>query len=409
MNFPKILFINISFRNDSSDGITISKLFEKYPKDNLSSITFSVKKDNLDLVGNYFLLDKNDVGKTINLIDNVRKSNGIKNKNIKKIFRITVGIRKETKYILSETFKCWFKSINPDFIYINPDSKYDLIKLTLDLADIFNKNIIVHVLDDKVNFRFPGLFGYYYNYRLKKIYEMLISKSSVRFCISTLMKKEYEIKYKNLFHVIHNSVNIKNYVNTIRRQNKGYIGISYWGVLDYNYKTILLMARVIDELNKNIYNIRFVIYTKNDDIRKFKKLLDCKCVVVKEFLSQDKIASDIANYDYLFLPLPFDRKQKFTRLSLPSKLSEYLASGSPIIVLAPADTALTDYCYRNDIAYVMTNTNKKYLYSSMKKVLEEVDWTVKRENCRIIAEREHNKSEYQKYVLDLLSKYNNQK
>jgi len=402
MRYPKILFINIVFRNDSSDGITISKLFEKYPRENLSSITFSGKKDDMNLIGNYFFLDKNTSSNLSEFRENeIKQVNWLKYFYIK-IRRSYVGIRTSEKRIISEELKKWMLMINPDYVYINTDSNYALIDLAIKLADSFSMKTIVHVLDDKVNYRFPGVMGFYYNYKLTKCFNLLIKKSAIRFCISELMKKEYEKRYNKEFIVVHNSVDINlfRYVTSPKKNN--IIRMCYGGVLDYNYKTIITVAQIIDELNKKDHKITLTIYTKLNYSKINKKLAEYKCVILKGFIPQNDLINDFVNYDYLFLPMPFEREQKFIRLSLSCKLSEYLASGVPIIVLAPSNSAVAEYSIKKDFAYVLTSTNKKYLYNSFKEIFNKTDFDLKRRKGRIVAEKEHNKDIYQKMVLDLL-------
>jgi len=402
MRYPKILFINIVFRNDSSDGITISKLFEKYPRENLSSITFSGKKDDMNLIGNYFFLDKNTSSNLSEFRENeIKQVNWLKYFYIK-IRRSYVGIRTSEKRIISEELKKWMLMINPDYVYINTDSNYALIDLAIKLADSFSMKTIVHVLDDKVNYRFPGVMGFYYNYKLTKCFNLLIKKSAIRFCISELMKKEYEKRYNKEFIVVHNSVDINlfRYVTSPKKNN--IIRMCYRGVLDYNYKTIITVAQIIDELNKKDHKITLTIYTKLNYSKINKKLAEYKCVILKGFIPQNDLINDFVNYDYLFLPMPFEREQKFIRLSLSCKLSEYLASGVPIIVLAPSNSAVAEYSIKKDFAYVLTSTNKKYLYNSFKEIFNKTDFDLKRRKGRIVAEKEHNKDIYQKMVLDLL-------
>ena len=402
MRYPKILFINIVFRNDSSDGITISKLFEKYPRENLSSITFSGKKDDMNLIGNYFFLDKNTSSNLSEFRENeIKQVNWLKYFYIK-IRRSYVGIRTSEKSIISEELKKWMLMINPDYVYINTYSNYALIDLAIKLADSFSMKTIVHVLDDKVNYRFPGVMGFYYNYKLTKCFNLLIKKSAIRFCISELMKKEYEKRYNKEFIVVHNSVDINlfRYVTSPKKNN--IIRMCYRGVLDYNYKTIITVAQIIDELNKKDHKITLTIYTKLNYSKINKKLAEYKCVILKGFIPQNDLINDFVNYDYLFLPMPFEREQKFIRLSLSCKLSEYLASGVPIIVLAPSNSAVAEYSIKKDFAYVLTSTNKKYLYNSFKEIFNKTDFDLKRRKGRIVAEKEHNKDIYQKMVLDLL-------
>ena len=60
-----------------------------------------------------------------------------------------------------------------------------------------------------------------------------------------------------------------------------------------------------------------------------------------------------SSHDLLLIPLDF--KSRFLRLSMPTKVSEYMISGTPIMVFAPKDTALSEYALKYNWAYVIDN------------------------------------------------------
>ena len=58
--------------------------------------------------------------------------------------------------------------------------------------------------------------------------------------------------------------------------------------------------------------------------------------------------------DVLFLPLAFRSPYpEIVRTSAPMKFGEYLAAGGPILVHAPADSFMAEYCQRHDCAAVV--------------------------------------------------------
>ena len=77
----------------------------------------------------------------------------------------------------------------------------------------------------------------------------------------------------------------------------------------------------------------------------------------------------IASYDLLILPLDFDRDGiRFTRFSIPTKLSEYMISGVPILIYADNKTALARYALNAGCAYVVTNNDSETLKSAIREL-----------------------------------------
>ena len=70
------------------------------------------------------------------------------------------------------------------------------------------------------------------------------------------------------------------------------------------------------------------------------------------------------------LPLSFDNiSQKYTRLSIPTKLSEYLISGVPTLVFSPSSSALYKFCSNYNCAYLINEKSEKIVSNSLEKLI----------------------------------------
>ena len=107
MNYPKILFVNINFRNDNSAGITISKLVDHIPKEKLFLLSDKASISNIDIFSN-----KKQIGRL--------KSEGLKNESkkrpsYKKIFSTLIGKKGYLKKIhFHEDEKNWLDEIDSE-------------------------------------------------------------------------------------------------------------------------------------------------------------------------------------------------------------------------------------------------------------------------------------------------------
>src|SRR5690606_24501897 len=99
--------------------------------------------------------------------------------------------------------------------------------------------------------------------------------------------------------------------------------------------------------------------------------------------------ADILMLPYDFSPLSL----KFIRYSIPTKLPEFMISGTPIIIFAPAETAIVKYSQKNNCARIITENNSGKI---SEEILELIRNKSLREfigsNAKKVAEQNHNSS-----------------
>ena len=84
------------------------------------------------------------------------------------------------------------------------------------------------------------------------------------------------------------------------------------------------------------------------------------------------ISQELVNSDILLLPLSFEPSQKkYIMYSMPTKTAEYMASGVPILVLAPDDFSLTRYAKRDKWAMVITECHVDRIKDGIKQLCED--------------------------------------
>lgn len=102
-------------------------------------------------------------------------------------------------------------------------------------------------------------------------------------------------------------------------------------------------------------DIQLHVYTNDIASPEAKRLLEYRGVKVFGFVSNERIIDVMVAADALLLPLSFeDNYVRVTRLSMPTKTSEYMISGTPILVYAHPDTALNKYALEYEWGYVVS-------------------------------------------------------
>ena len=84
-----------------------------------------------------------------------------------------------------------------------------------------------------------------------------------------------------------------------------------------------------------------------------------------------KAAKD--NADILYLPRTFltYHSNLMKKTCLPSKIADYLAAGTPILVFAPEDSCLSAYAKKHGIALILNELNSSKLSQYFYKLLED--------------------------------------
>lgn len=401
--FPKILIIGQTFNKSSGGGITISNLFKGWPKDRLavaSNVNLYSDMD-ISVCEQYYQLGYN--GKLhpfpLNLfLPKIKCGNlTIRNDNnkiaensesaisgkYKKIYKFLsallrfIGIYNVLyKLEITPDFREWVTRYNPDIIY-SQLSTLELIRFVTELHKQFNKPIALHIMDDwptSINRPSPM-----YNYRKHKIdveFRGLMDRAPILMSICQAMSDEYKVRYNKNFIPFHNPIDVVNWLPFSKTQweIKGVLNILYTGRIGKaNGKAILFMANIIDAMNAEGIKINLDIFTPDYNTKNAESINNLKGVYIKNTVPHEKMPSLLASYDLLFLPLDFDTTGiRFAQFSMPTKASEYMISGTPIMVYADKRTALAKYAIKDQWAFVVTENKKEVLTQAINNIYSDL-------------------------------------
>jgi glycosyltransferase involved in cell wall biosynthesis len=122
------------------------------------------------------------------------------------------------------------------------------------------------------------------------------------------------------------------------------------------------IAEAVDLLAKEGHNIHFEVFTYSQDERILSKIRSMRNCTTPPPLAHHEMPGKLASMDLLVLPIDFHEEGfRYIRLSMPTKASEYMASGSPILVYAPEETALFKYAHREGWAYSVAKQDTQTL------------------------------------------------
>lgn len=386
MIYPKILIVGQSFNKKSGGGVTISNLFTGWPKDKLAVASNSNLYNDLDtsVCDTYYQLGYNNklhpfpfniilpkIKCGIIPIATDINTHGIaepvKSGNYKVLYRVLTALLHFFgvynifyKLKITPEFALWLNEYKPDVIYTQLAS-LELIKFTDDIHEVLKKPVAIHMMDDwPLTINKPGILYRYWQNVIDKAFRKLVNKSTILMSIGEAMTDEYKLRYNKNFIPFHNPIDINYWKPKVVKDYNiaDKFIILYAGRIGFGIeKSIADIANAVNEIAKTNKNIIFEIQTGEQE--ELNKLVEQNEFVkwVKP-IAYPALPAKFSSVDLLLLPQDFDEKSvKFLKYSFPTKVSEYMISGTPILVYGDERTGLTKYALKDKWGYVVTQNN----------------------------------------------------
>ena len=397
MDLPKVLIIGQTFNKKSGGGITQSNLFYGWDKNKIAvACTAHLLRDSEnEICSNYYQLGEKEQRwifpfnflqrkfysgvlkfEENSISDNlIAKKPTIRSKIVDNLFFPFIKycglFHSFSKITLSPAFCKWLRDFNPDVIYAQAQDRERILFIIL-VQSYLKKPLIFHMMDDwPSTITDSGLYKKYWYKKIDHDFRMLMDKATILMSISDEMADEYKIRYNKNFITFHNPVNIDFWKQHQKVDYKlgsspeilyaGRIGLG----IDSSLETI---AKVIQSINVNLkMSIKFILQTaeKPEWSNRYS------CVVHNSFVPYSELPKIFAEADFLILPYDFSRKSiKYIKYSMPTKATEYMASGTPIIVIAPEETAIAKYAKKYELAKVITNNEINNIAEEIRHLIE---------------------------------------
>lgn len=429
--FPRLLVISHNLLDISNNvGKTLISLLEGWPKECLYSLYLRNEKPFNYYCDSYYLIHDKDVIKSLislgihksGIILDEKKEVNYNNSQAENVLYRLGNKRKAAISLFRDImWKCgswknsqlrrWLERINPDIILFVPNDYELAYDILFYVNKIVDAKIITYYMDD----------AFYYNqkktginkYRRKRLMECGIKCSKISKKLFTTCDM-MSIEYEHLFNVkcipFGNSVKIIEKDNVKKHNNKQII-ISYIGNLHSNrWKSILEIGSALQSINweKNTnYSINVYSASLLDTtiLNAFNK---CSTINFLGAINVEQVRKVQEESDILVHVEAFDEKSvASTRLSISTKIFEYLAVQKPILAYGPSEIASMKYL-QNAGAAVCCHSNKE-LVNALKKLLFS---DVKRQQLKNNAKKfvlancdsEKQKDRFKKEILGIVGK-----
>jgi glycosyltransferase involved in cell wall biosynthesis len=376
--YPKIILL-CDFSQSRANGITINNLFKGWPKDRIAVVEFSSPMESIYVpnITNYYilgakeahyiwpfsLLKKTGVSAAFKLDaappsqPKVAHRSSLFGKLKAFLSSLQVSILQRTgiafvsrKFQVSPELETWVNDFSPDIIYT---STGDICKLEFiaEMKQRFDTELALHIFDDFINSKYEStLFPRYWERRLDGTFRRVLDLASLHLAIGDKMGDEYGAKYGKQFYGFHNPIDPdvwlkKDGVEVAQKQGASGFNFLYAGTI--NEDTAGPLKRFIeatDNLSKQGHEVRLGIHSPYPAEQIYHLLGESAKGVYLGKIPYEALPVAFRKADALLLPMDFSETTiRYMRLSMLTKATEYMISGTPIFVFAPQEIAVTEY------------------------------------------------------------------
>lgn len=400
----KVLIFGQPFNNYSGGGITLTNLFKGWPKDKIAVtyIGHGLFNVTTDVCDTYYQLGKEEhkwkfpfgvfqrkfpsgpksfdkkAEVPINFIQT-----GIRYRLVNRIFfpfiRWIGLFHFATKITLSHRLMNWLSEFDPDILYMQVTTR-DEINFAQELVSYLKRPSVIHIMDDwPSTISNKGLFKKYWSKKIDKEFRVLLDQVDLHLSISDAMSVEYKERYKKDFIPFHNPIETSLWVPfkkssfTLDPEHiiivySGRIGV---GITDSLYE----VATAINSIRNEGFNIMLHIQTPTKDPKFLSPLQRLNCVVINPFASLESLPKIFSDADILVLANDFSSQGvDYLRFSMPTKASEYMISGTPILVYSAEVTAVTKFFSKNNCGYCVTEQGPEAITKALKFMLDNEEY-----------------------------------
>jgi glycosyltransferase involved in cell wall biosynthesis len=396
--YPRILIVGNYFEKRSGGGITLSNLFYGWDKSKIAVVASEISDPDFSLCENIYSLGSKEIVREFPFnarVGNheiksgplpVKLSTGrsfaktsIKESKFKEtqnyLLQITGQIHRRRKFVISHELLNWIEVFSPEVIY-SQLSSLELIRFMQILSNRLQIPTVFHFMDDwpvAITKKQINFFKLYWKRTIDKELRILLANSSMLMSICQSMSEAFRERYSLNFIPFHNPIEIDEWLHYSKKDWKinDTFKILYTGRIGTaNNNSLNFIAKAINQINQTDLTVQFDIYTPDVNSAAASKMKAYKGIYIKGTLPHSEMPSLLSGYDLLLLPLDFDKQGiSFAQYSMPTKASEYMISGTPVLVFASMKTALAQYATTDKWAFVVTQHESATLISEIKRII----------------------------------------
>lgn len=376
LSYPKVLIISHNlYDNNNNIGKTLVSLFEGWPKNKLAQLYFRNDKPTFQYCEEYYCITDKEVFRSVITLRKNKAGRALSKNSIlhisateESLYQVgnyrkpIVSLSRDLMWELSgwktNALNEWLKNIaKPDVILFVPNDYCLAYNIALYVIQFTHKPVIPFYMDDSFYWNCKtSILDNFRRKQLRKLAKKIHEKTNNIMTICNDMSKEYALMFNKPCTAFVNSVPIKE-IHTKKKKSKQLI-ISYLGNIHSNrWKSIVEIGRAVDNImNAEETKVKFRIFSNSFLEKKAKQAFDkIACIEFLGGIPASEVREQQVKSDILIHVEAFDRKSiNSTRLSLSTKIPEYLSTGVCIFAYGPAEIASIRYLQENILAQICT-------------------------------------------------------
>lgn len=430
----KVLIFGQPFNDKHGGGITLTNLFKGWPKDKIAvADTGHMMHDiTTDVCDTYYQLGIEEykwmfpfnliqkkypsglkvfVDKTLSSASQTKPS--MRYSLVNKVFYPVLQwfglFHCVIRYKMSIRFREWLLDFKPDLLYAQVTTRESVIFVT-ELIDYLNIPVSIHFMDDWFSTTGDaGLLSKFWRKKIDRELRVLLDKVDLHLSISEAMSVEYKKRYGKNFIAFHNPIDTDFWLPhtkkdfSIERKN---VRILCSGRIGQNgiSESLIEVASAIDKINSDRLQIKFHIQTATRDKTIVERLKKFRCVVFNPFADYDQLPQIFSAADILLLANDFNPKSiRYLRYSMPTKASEYMVSGTPILVYTSGFAAVSSFFSEYECGYCVSTQSEEEIIKAINFLIDNEEYRKKISTKAVqVAQEKFNASKVREQFQSLL-------
>lgn len=308
-----------------------------------------------------------------------------------------------------EQFRAWLDEFNPELVFFQSSSAVFAFDLVEQICRERDLPLIVETTDDYVT---PGPrwlpFSRTYYRQMQRAYQRAVDRAHAMVAIGDTMAQEYAVRFGGRWEVAMNSVEVPettpprpvDSARPVLLQFAGNLGLERWRVLAALGSALDLLA----EHHATSARLEiFSIDAPEPDVLAAltaSPRVDFRGAVDSVALQQHRAEADVLVHVESFDP----HNRHITRLSVSTKIPEYMAADRVVLAIGPADVASIRYVADEDFGAVVTSEDPRRIAEELHRLLAEPERQgVLRARARDLVEVNHSRSRTKELIARLAS------
>jgi hypothetical protein len=263
----------------------------------------------------------------------------------------------------------WIRRFAPDVVF-TMGGLGPILRLAARIAQSERVPLIPYFTDDWVNCIYPsGLFHSTLRRSFVHWFRRCLDLSTTRLTISDAMSREYERRYGGRFEAF---MNLTECFEATPEPERACTRLCFIGSLEPNrWQPLRSIGMALAKLRERGILGQLVIYSFPEEFQRFGKHFEgCEAIVARGTAAPDQVRSLQLDANVLVHVESFDEaSQLLTRLSLSTKIPQYLMAGRCILAFGPAGGASCRYVADSGAGIAVSADNQDALCAGLEGLL----------------------------------------